>query len=249
MKHNLFFKYKRDILHYFKSRLTINKFAGFVFSVFISLFIIYHFLFHQNEVKPTIVFINNNSSQTKPSHIYSFIKNEKLAPDYVKEIIDKSQPPPTCLVMIRTVDGAIGNRMFFFASAYGLARLHQCYLYVAPWILRDLRSIFVINLNNTPVHLITNDSIVNQTGLVKRYSACTLYDDLLKVPLSPNLTVYEMTGFYQAFGYFVKYKDEITYLFQFNQDAIKATVPLVEQLLKGLILKFIVRMILFSYSL
>jgi hypothetical protein len=92
---------------------------------------------------------------------------------------------------------------------------------------------FILNLNNTPIHLVTNDSVVNRTGLIQRYSACTLYDDLLKIPLSQNLTTYEMTGFYQAFGYFVKYKEEISYLFQFHQVPIERNVPLVEQLVKG----------------
>ena len=42
-----------------------------------------------------------------------------------------------------------------------------------------------------------------------------------------------MTGFYQAYGYFIKYKDEISYLFQFNRPTIELNIPLVEQLLKG----------------
>jgi len=236
MKHNAFSRYNKDIFYYFKSRLTATTFTGFIFSALITLFIMFHFLFHQNSVKTAIVFINNNSSSIElKTHRYSFVTNEKLVPDYVEKIMDKAQKPATCLILLRTVDGGIGNRMFFFASAYGLARLHQCNLYVGPWILNDLRTTFVVNINSTPVHLITNDSIVNTTGLVQRFSACTLFDDLLKVPLNQNLTVYEMTGFYQAYGYFVKYKEEITYLFRFNRDVIQRNVPLVEQLLKGLI--------------
>ncbi len=236
MKYNVFSKYNKEFSYCFKSRITATKFTGFVFSVLITLFIMFHFLFYQN-LKPTrIVYINNNASLIPlKTHLYSFVINEKLVPDNVEKIIDKAQKPAPCLIILRTVDGGIGNRMFFFASAYGLARLHQCNLYVAPWILNDLRTTFVVNINNTPIHLITNDEIVNTTGLVKRFSACTLYDDLLKVPLNQNLTVYEMTGFYQAYGYFVKYKEEITYLYQFNQAVISKNVPLVEQLLKGLI--------------
>ncbi len=237
MKRNLFSKSSVTILHYFRSNMTPSKFTGFVFTVFVALFIIYYLLFPQNEIKSTIIFLNNNSSlsQSTKSYIYSFITNEKLVPEYINKINDKAQNPLTCLIIIRTADGAIGNRMFLFSSAYGLARLHQCDLYIAPWILRDLRTTFLINLNDTPIHLITNDSIVNHTGLYQRYSACTLFDDLLKIPLNPNLTIYEMTGFYQAFGYFVKYKHEISYLFQFKQDVIEKNLPLVEQLLQGLI--------------
>ncbi|CAF3986267.1 unnamed protein product, partial [Rotaria sordida] len=59
--------------------------------------------------------INNNNNNSRKMH-------------------DKAQGPSTCLIIIRSADGALGNRMFLFASAYGLARLHQCQLYVAPWI-------------------------------------------------------------------------------------------------------------------
>jgi hypothetical protein len=218
--------------HYLQSRITITKFIAFIFCILTILSIIYYILLNENQRQSTVIYINKNSSSKTTVRL---VNNEKLISDYIPKIFDKAQEPPTCLIIIRTTDGGIGNRMFLFASAYGLARLHQCNLYVAPHILVDLRSIFTVNLNHTAVHLIINDSVANQTGIFGRYSACTLFDDLLKIPLNSYLNRYEMIGFYQAFGYFVKYKDEISYLFQFNQAAIKATVPLVEQLLKGLI--------------
>ncbi|CAF4828197.1 unnamed protein product [Rotaria sp. Silwood1] len=229
------FRYNNDDdFPYFISRITITKFIVFIFCIVITLFIIYYLLFHEFQPKPRLIFLNKNSSyERKNSYIYSIIANEKLIPHYITKIFDKAQLPTTCLVIIRTADGGIGNRMFLFASAYGFARLHQCNLYVAPWIIRDLRSIFIVNLNDTPIHLITNDSVVNQTDIYGRYSACTLYNDLLKVPLNSNLTRYEMIGFYQAFGYFIKYKEEISYLYQFNQGAIIRNVALVEQLLQA----------------
>ncbi len=235
MRQNLFSKSNLGILYYFQSRIPSTKSAVFIFAGLIILFITFQILFLQTRSKPPIIVIENNSSvpKARSSHSYLYSLQEKLVPNFVERIIDKAQQPATCLIIIRTTDGAIGNRMFLFASAYGLARLHQCNLYVAPWIIKDLRSTFILNLNNTPVHLVTDDSVVNQTGLFHRYSACTLYDDLLKIPWSPNLTIYEMTGFYQAFGYFVKYKDEITYLFQFHQVPIERNVLLVEQLVKG----------------
>lgn len=151
-----------------------------------------------------------------------------------KTIVDKAQPPQTCLIIIRSADGALGNRMFLFASAYGMARLHQCDLYVAPYILTDLRAVFVINISHTPVHLVTDDSVViNKTDIFGRYSACTLYSDLFRIPLHKNYTKYEMIGFYQAYGYFEKYRNEVAFLFQFNSGAIAKNVPLVTQLLKG----------------
>jgi hypothetical protein len=147
---------------------------------------------------------------------------------------DKAQGPATCLIIIRSADGALGNRMFLFASAYGVARLHQCKLYVAPWILIDLRSVFLININQTKVQLTTDDSLViNQTDIYGRYSACTFYPDLFRIPFNSTFKKYEMVGFYQAYGYFEKYRDEISYLFQFNSETISKNVVFVEHLLKG----------------
>ncbi|CAF4619677.1 unnamed protein product, partial [Rotaria sp. Silwood2] len=227
------FRFNDDDFRRFLSRVTITKFIVFVFGIVIALFIIYYLLFRENQPKPIFIFINKNSSyERKDLYVQSIVANDKLIPDYITKISDKAQLPTTCLVIIRTADGGIGNRMFLFASAYGFARLHQCDLYVASWIVKDLRSIFTINLNDTPVHLIKNDSVLNQTGIYGRYSACTLYNDLLKVPLNQNLTRYEMIGFYQSFGYFIKYKEEISYLYQFNQAAIVRNVALVEQLLQ-----------------
>jgi hypothetical protein len=42
-----------------------------------------------------------------------------------------------------------------------------------------------------------------------------------------------MAGFYQAYGYFEKYREEINFLFTFNTDTIRKNVFLVEELLKG----------------
>lgn len=194
----------------------------------------FYFLSRHGEVKPIPnPIMNITKSEKRTYHIYEYGLTDRLIPQFVSKIFDKAQTPATCLLLIRSADGALGNRMFLFASAYGLARLHQCDLYVAPWILRDLRTTFTLNLNETPVHLVTDDSLANATGFYQRYSACTLFDDLLKIPLHQNLTNYELVGFYQAYGYFIKYHDEISYLFQINQATTKNLVPLVEQLLKG----------------
>ncbi|CAF4309031.1 unnamed protein product, partial [Rotaria sordida] len=66
-----------------------------------------------------------------------------------------------------------------------------------------------------------------------RSSACTLYSDLFRIPFNSTFNRYEMIGFYQAYGYFEKYREEIAFLFQFNQGAIIRNIQLVEQLLKG----------------
>ena len=100
--------------------------------------------------------------------------------------------------------------------------------------LNDLRSVFIIDINKTKVQLTTDDSlVVNRTDIYGRYSACTFYNDLFRVPLNASFTRYEMVGFYQAYGYFERYREEIDFLFQFNSVAVARNVPLVQELLKG----------------
>jgi len=232
MKNILFSRYdyikqnRDDYLRYFKSRITRKKLMAF--AVGFSLFVI---------ISQSV--LNQNGgvfSQSLDTKVYYF-SNRKLVlnSDNNSNILhDKAQGPPTCIIIIRTADGALGNRMFLFASAYGVARLHQCTLYVAPWILIDLRSVFRIDINQTKVQLTTNDSVVvNRTDIYGRYSACTLYDDLFRIPLNASFNRYEMVGFYQAYGYFEKYREEINFLFTFNTDTIRKNVFLVEELLKG----------------
>jgi hypothetical protein len=221
--YDFFKQHINDYSRYYQSRMTRQKLFIFIIG-FVICSIIYSLWFGQYG------FVTLWSSNSKV--YYSSVKN--LVSNKNALMHDKAQGPATCLIIIRSADGGMGNRMFLFASAFGLARLHQCKLYVAPWILNDLRSIFIIDLNQTKVHLTTDDSVViNRTDIYGRYSACTLYHDLFRIPLNASFYRYEMVGFYQAYGYFEKYREEISFLFQFNSGAISKNVPLVEQLLKG----------------
>ncbi|CAF1339717.1 unnamed protein product, partial [Didymodactylos carnosus] len=80
-----------------------------------------------------------------------------------------------CLIIARSVDGGLGNRMFLFASAYGLARLHQCHLYIEPWILFDLSGTFepihLPNLVNKTVYENLNKSLITARCLFSYYKA------------------------------------------------------------------------------
>ena len=183
-----------------QSSFTLSKYVLLLFTIFVCL-VIYRLISVQ------MYFVSRGSLTNKIS--YSPLKtSSSIRMDLSR--IDKVQLPVTCSIIIRSFDGALGNRMFLFASAYGLARLHQCELYIGPWILNDLRSVFQIDLNATPIHLVTNPSaVLNQTTIFARYSACTLFKDLFQIPWSSNFTRYEMIGFYQAYGYFERFRDEI----------------------------------------
>lgn len=220
-------EHRNQLLRYFKTRLTRKSMMTFAMGLMIFV-IFYQILFSK------IFGLSLNPNE----RVYYFSDGKSSLNSFNQTNIlkDKAQGPATCLIIIRSADGAIGNRMFLFASAYGVARLHQCQLYVAPWILNDLRSVFRIEINQTKVQLTTDDSlVVNRTDIYGRYSACTLYSDLFRVPFNTSFQRYEMVGFYQAFGYFEKYREEVKYLFQFNSVAIERNVPVVATLLKGLI--------------
>jgi len=221
-----YFQNSNDLKRFIQSNTDRKRVMAICFSLIIIL------LFYQ-----IVIYVQGNiSAYNKAQRIYfAPNRNTHLNPytDQTK-LNDKAQSPPACLIIIRTADGQFGNRMFLFASAYGLARLHQCTLYVAPWILNDLRAIFRIDINQTKVHLTTNDSVVsNPKEIFGRYSACTLFSDLFRIPLNSTYSRYEMIGFYQAYGYFEKYREEINFLFQFKSEPVSRNVALVEQLLKG----------------
>ena len=219
-------QHRNDYIRFFQTRITrrtmtIFTMAVLVFFLFCEIFLHGTFGFFLDSSKGKVFYFSDGKSVPNPQNITNMLR-------------DKAQGPPTCLIIIRSADGALGNRMFLFASAYGVARLHQCQLYVAPWILNDLRSVFRIDINETKVQLTTDDSlVVNRTDIYGRYSACTLYSDLFRVPFNTTFQRYEMVGFYQAFGYFEKYREEINFLFQFNWVAIERNVPLVASLLQG----------------
>ncbi|CAF4003523.1 unnamed protein product, partial [Rotaria sp. Silwood1] len=113
-----------DYIRFFQSRATHRKLILFIIGLII-FFIIYHFWLHRSQY--TNVWSSN--SKIYYSSIKSLVLNYN---NNSKNLHDKAQGPATCLIIIRSADGALGNRMFLFASAYGLSRLHQCQLYVAP---------------------------------------------------------------------------------------------------------------------
>ncbi|CAF1135113.1 unnamed protein product [Didymodactylos carnosus] len=102
-----------------------------------------------------------------------------------------------------------------FASAYGLARLHQCRLYVSSKILTELRRYFIMEpLNN----LITDIAVSNLSGIQRMYSVCTFFSELML----PNAIKYlEIEGYWQAYGHFAKHNEELRQLFNGKQETIQ----------------------------
>jgi hypothetical protein len=114
--------------------------------------------------------------------------------------------PASCTVILRESLGRLGNRMFMFASAYGLARTHGCNLYVDDQILKELSSVFQIRI---PLS-VTKGTITQFTNITKQYCACRFFNHLL---LPYAIKRLELIGFWQAYGYFIKYTEELRHQF------------------------------------
>lgn len=119
-----------------------------------------------------------------------------------------------CVVLLRESKGDLGERMFMFASAYGLARIHSCKMYVAQHILNELEATFDIWIP----HLITKAEMKNLTGIISLKTVCQFYPELMR----PNAIInFELIGFWFNYKYFIRFKSEILKQFDFRQPILK----------------------------
>lgn len=132
---------------------------------------------------------------------------------------------PPCVIVLNTNVDWLGNLMFNFASAFGIAKLHDCSLYLNERIVQNLTIIFDINLQNRIDQ--TNLNEMRQRGkLTVKYSECNFFPDLLR----PNAVSYtELQGHWQAFDHFLKNLDAIRYQFTFADNIVKSILPFLER--------------------
>jgi galactoside 2-L-fucosyltransferase 1/2 len=117
----------------------------------------------------------------------------------------------SCVVILRESGGRLGNRLFMFASAYGIARTHDCRLYLDQWIIDELNLLFEFDLTST----ITLDEVNLLKNIYSKYTVCEF---------SPRFLIYnsikhlELKGYWQAYGYFIKYTHELKTYLQINKN-------------------------------
>ena len=75
----------------------------------------------------------------------------------------------SCVIILRDSDGRIGNHMFMYASAFGLARKHGCYMYVDPIVFKNLGSIFSIS----PMRQLPRNISIDTRNILQIYTGCT----------------------------------------------------------------------------
>jgi galactoside 2-L-fucosyltransferase 1/2 len=128
-------------------------------------------------------------------------------------VINPNEQRIHCIVSVRQPSGRLGNRMFMFASAYGLARLHSCYLYIAPERIRELNEVFIFNLSSLPIssstlHLNTGKNLTSMNRTTMNV-VCRYLPELTRPNAIAPGTIFELTGYWQSYLHFAKYGDEL----------------------------------------
>ena len=121
-----------------------------------------------------------------------------------------------CAIILRASGGRLGNRMFIYASAYGLARTHNCRLHVSTSILNELSNSFQMKSIDEKMWLAERD--INQLQNIQiKNTVCSFLPELL----IPNaFTNIELIGYWQSYLYFDAYREEIREIFTARHDSI-----------------------------
>jgi galactoside 2-L-fucosyltransferase 1/2 len=118
-----------------------------------------------------------------------------------------------CIVYPTYTIGALGNIMFLVASAYGLARLHSCHIYIASEIIQKLTPIFIFDLSPFLISESTFSSIISDTSKtiinISRSVVCQYIPELTRPNAIPKGSTFEVKGYWQSYLHFAKYDDDI----------------------------------------
>ncbi|CAF1104514.1 unnamed protein product, partial [Adineta steineri] len=118
-----------------------------------------------------------------------------------------------CYIILRERSGRLGNRLFMFASAYGLSLQHSCQLYIDRNIIDELQKSFRINLTN----LLSKSQLDNITSITKIYNHCSFIPNLLHSNKSYSI---ELSGFWQVHKYFLDHMEQIREQLRFKQSIL-----------------------------
>ena len=113
-----------------------------------------------------------------------------------------------CAITVHRNGGRLGNRMFIFASAYGLARTHGCRFYVGDSIMYDLRDTFTMSMKENL--WLSIDQANGLFGSPIKDTVCSFLPEMLRPNAFQNI---ELQGYWQSYLYFDGYRDEIREMF------------------------------------
>ncbi|XP_050392519.1 galactoside alpha-(1,2)-fucosyltransferase 2 [Patella vulgata] len=101
--------------------------------------------------------------------------------------------------------GGIGNQMFLYASAYGIARSTNRIMLMESNTLNNLFNLDITQLSRTLCHCVPKK--------VSTYD-CAYDEDMLNIPANIN---YQIGEYLQSYKYFYKYEQDIKRMFRFRQ--------------------------------
>jgi galactoside 2-L-fucosyltransferase 1/2 len=121
-----------------------------------------------------------------------------------------------CAIVLRSSGGRLGNRMFMFASAYGLARTQNCHLYVSATIRNELENNFQMKPIDEKIWL-SEKKLGQLTNIRIRDTVCSFLPELIRPNAFKNI---ELHGYWQSYLYFDAYREEIRKIFSARNDAL-----------------------------
>ena len=118
-----------------------------------------------------------------------------------------------CVIYVQERLGRLGNRMFLIASAYGLARLHSCHIYITPQIIGEMKRVFLFNLSSLLISPSLFRSlkynIFRPMNSTSKSVGCQYIPELTRPNGIPSRVIFEVRGFWQSYLHFVNYDDEL----------------------------------------
>ena len=152
----------------------------------------------------------------------------KLSQGKVRRVPNKNNSI-SCIVLLNQSPGRLGNRLFLFASAYGIARTHGCHLYINSTYMAWLENIFYLNITFLLKKL--DIEKLPSSKITSLYSDCKLHSLLMR----PNAFTYlKMRGYWQAYGHFSQFENEIRYQLQFKRNAINVVTTFLRKILRNI---------------
>ncbi|CAF1939774.1 unnamed protein product [Rotaria magnacalcarata] len=135
-----------------------------------------------------------------------------------------------CNILLRQSGGRLGNRMFMFASAYGLARTHNCRLFVAQPILNELSNNFQMKPIDKKM-LLPAEEVNKLKDISNQLSICEFLPKMLIPHVFHTLEIF---GYWQSYLYFDAYREEIREFFSSRNDTLSRLSAYLTNMIAGI---------------
>ena len=146
----------------------------------------------------------------KKSIYHTSQNTQKHAPFKSIDIRQKAQ----CTIFLQDHKGRLGNRLFMFSTAVGLALTHSCHLHISAEIIQELKQWFVLDLETMPITVGLSNSVSRR----KLFNHCSQLTVLVREKTRQTI---EITGFWQVHIYFSNHSAEIQRQLRFRSTILQ----------------------------